>query len=164
MTPTLLTPKTAIPASPRTPAEVRAAVLAQHAELREVLFEADRLARRVQSGHLEDLGPMRAISSVLSTALCTHLDIEEAWAVPHLSQADSWGPVRVRQLLIEHEAQRASAAALARVERRGDLAELTRSLRELAHTLLEDMRIEEREMLAESVLRDDAVAIDQADG
>ena len=64
----------------------------------------------------------------------------------------------------EHEAQRASAAALNRLARRGDTSELARGLSAFVDTLLEDMRREETELFSAQVLRDDVIALDQADG
>ena len=146
------------------PSKVRALLRAQHEELRQLVMEADRLARQVQQGHTSQVEPMRATALLVATALNAHIDAEERLALPYLRDLDAWGPVRAQRLLEEHEGQRAAIAVLTQLEERGDCAELARGLRALVQTLLDDMRLEDRELLSESVLRDDLVSIDQTDG
>jgi hypothetical protein len=146
------------------PSKVRALLLVQHEELRELVLEADRLARHVQEGQMLHLESMRAAALLVATALSAHIDAEEGLALPLLRDIDAWGPVRAQNMMEEHEAQRAAVAVLRQLEERGDCAELARGLRALVQTLLCDMRREESELLGKDLLRDDVVAVDQTDG
>jgi hypothetical protein len=146
------------------PSAVRRLLLGQHQDLRQILLEADRLARIVQQGNPSQIAPLRATALAVASNLSAHIHDEETWAVPYLREADAWGPVRARQMREEHEAQRAAIAALLRLEERGDGAELANGMRALVANILDDMRREDRDLLGEAILRDDVVSIDQADG
>jgi iron-sulfur cluster repair protein YtfE (RIC family) len=146
------------------PSAVRRRLLGQHQDLRQILLEADRVARLVLQGNPSQIAPLRATALAVASNFSAHIQDEEKSVLPLLQEVDAWGPQRVRQLMDEHEAQRAAISALLRLEERGDGAELAHGMRALVVTILEDMRHEDRNLLGDAILRDDVVSIDQTDG
>lgn len=147
------------------PSVVRDQVLIQHQALRHELGRLEEVA--ADPGVL--LGPERRrqhlveLLSALRDHLRGHLAFEERWLAPLLAEGDVWGPQRVRDLLLEHEVQRARVHELVSAAEGGwDLDRLCDATRRLVAELRADMADEEQGCLSEQLLRDDVVAIDQA--
>jgi hypothetical protein len=82
-----------------------------------------------------------------------HLEFEEQALKPVFAVLDSWGPERVRELVLEHERQRAELDALMRrLSTEADVEPLALALRGLAAALLRDMDEEEQGCLRASLM------------
>jgi hypothetical protein len=92
--------------------------------------------------------------------------LEEKILQPVIVQVDAWGPVRVERMIEEHREQRLLLRAVANdiADERRPSDELADELAWLVETLLHDMEREEKEFLAEDLLRDDGFVVDQSDG
>jgi hypothetical protein len=146
--------------------ERRSVLLAQHEQLRMLIAAVSRASADVLASSEEAL-PDRAAALVRAIAtfaddLRAHLAAEERLLGPVLERLDSWGPLRLELLRTEHAHQRAVLDAL-RADRNLSTRELARRARSLAADVLLDMDAEERDLLAESVLRDDPIVLDQSD-
>lgn len=140
----------------------RTEILAQHAGIREVLGDLDRLTREVLSGQGPGVIRLRAVVGGLRLQLERHLAFEEAHLVPVLKRADPWGPDRVKRLAEEHARQRRELATLeGDALATSDLRMTALALQKLIADVLTDMDHEERSLLVSDVLRDDLVAVDQ---
>jgi hypothetical protein len=93
--------------------------------------------------------------------LRAHLAAEEELLEPILERLDAWGPVRLDLLRSDHAHQRAVLHALA--DRKIGLREMAHRARSLVADVLLDMDAEERDLLSQGLLRDDAIVIDQSD-
>jgi uncharacterized protein (DUF2267 family) len=147
------------------PARVRAEVLAQHVGLRELLqrtLEATTagLQSRMADGGLEVLaGSARELRSRFGV----HLQFEERALVPILGADELWGPERVKDLLEEHERQRAELDTVVEgIDGGWDLERLALALRSLAADLLRDMNEEEEGCLREEFLQQPVIDDPQA--
>ena len=142
--------------------ERRQTLLGQHAHLRitiEVARSAARLVLATRAGAVQ----LQAVVLALQAELLAHLADEEKLLEPILAGIDAWGPVRAGLLRAEHVHQRAILAVLT-----GPTAWPVASLvagRTLAlcEDLLTDMAFEERELMGESLLRDDCILLDASD-
>jgi hypothetical protein len=152
--------------SPRTPSELRQAVLAQHVVIAELLDEVESAARRVQGGDGSLLGRLRERGRELHARMAEHLDFEDRFLVPVVRDVDAWGPERARAISEEHADQRELLAfVLSRLEDRDSPVQLlAEQLRNFAGALRDDMHYEEQAVLNENLLRDDVVVIDAASG
>lgn len=144
----------------------RSVLRAQHDHLRELIAALRDAAASVAASSDESLlecGPaLAAAISVFDRDLRVHLGVEEELLGPILERVDAWGPVRLELMRAEHAHQRAVLEAL-RTDRRVGAREMARRASALTTDVLADMDAEESEVLAESVLRDDALALDQSD-
>src|SRR5436190_1165789 len=86
--------------------DVRAHVLADHARLRTVIGQVDRLALAVACDDFERLGALRERAGALYRMLVEHIDHEDAFLAPIIRQIDAWGPVRFEQMQKDHADQR----------------------------------------------------------
>jgi iron-sulfur cluster repair protein YtfE (RIC family) len=139
-------------------------VLADHEKLRDRLVDLEALAFAVEQPHPDgkQVAKLRADAEAFLEYLAKHMHWEEAYLLPALFEADSWGPQRVEQLLEDHREQRELfTLILDRVHdaNRPD-AVVSRDIRGLVGLLRDDMREEEAVFLDERVLRDDIVGID----
>jgi len=133
------------------PSEARNQLLQEHARLRVLVRTAEDAAHRLLTGK-DDLGPFRLALTELRDAFAQHNISEEELLWHMLSDADAWGPVRVRGMIEEHVGEHcAMRAALA------DELDIAPRMRDLAEELLAHMDAEERTFLDSSVLRDDII-------
>src|SRR5689334_15162372 len=146
--------------------ERRAVLLAQHKRIRELIVTVSEAAGNVLASHDAELpGRVSALRVAIDTfaeELRAHLAAEEQLLGPILERIDAWGPTRLELLRTEHAHQRAVLHTLQRGHKLAprDLAKRARSL--VVDVLL-DIDSEERDLLAESLFRDDAIVVDQSD-
>ena len=143
------------------PSEIRSLVLAEHADLRKCLAEIEAITAHVLTGHELGERNLREVAFGLCTGLEQHLAMEEALLLPAIREVDAWGPVRADHMQQEHQAQRAALARLLGMASDAAIVELARTVQAFARTLIEDMKLEEKELLNPNLLRDDVVSIDQ---
>jgi iron-sulfur cluster repair protein YtfE (RIC family) len=147
------------------PAEVRAQVLAQHHELKELIQRAQKATTWPGEPSFERAEHVVRLAEELYARFENHLRFEERFLFPALRDADVWGDERVAALTKEHALQRGD------LERFIDLVdsqcppeELRGALAALSEKLLEDIAEEEDACLDADLLRDDLVAVDQMVG
>jgi iron-sulfur cluster repair protein YtfE (RIC family) len=137
----------------------RSLVLAQHARLREVIFDVRSAANAVRT-HVPPgadlVEQLRTFISILDGELHLHLATEEAVVEPVLSRIEGWGRVRLDLLRAEHAHQRAILVALRSPSLDPDA--LARRAVALADDLLADMGAEERDLLSPELISDDPIA------
>ena len=141
------------------PRSVRAEVLAQHEQLRALLFEAlDETGRHLQGQR--ELARLALLVLQIRRRFRAHLAFEERKLFPILAQVDAWGPERVADLTLEHARQRSQLDTLAQGMREGwHVPHVALALRSLATDLLIDMAEEERACLSEQLLGDEIVSV-----
>ncbi len=126
--------------------EVRSRVLAEHAKLRTIITEVDRLALAVAADELKHIDALRTQAERLYRALAEHIDHEDAILGPILRRIDAWGAVRQEQMLSDHANQRATLAqAISDLDTGG--ASLGRLVQSMCWEILHDMRREEHDLL-----------------
>lgn len=144
----------------------RRGILAQHAQLRELLRHALALADARLDG--DGSAPDDAVASAIGDMRATmdvHLTFEEAVLLPLLRDDLPVGPQRADLVVDEHHRQRAMLAALHKEAcQHPELPTLAVKLAAMASWLLADMAEEERALLNPDTLRDDPVVIDQTCG
>lgn len=144
------------------PRSVRAQVLAQHEELRALLFEALDQTGRCLQGQRE-IARLALMVLQVRRRFRAHLAFEERKLFPILAQVDLWGPERVAELSLEHARQRSQLDTLAQGMREGwAVQHVAVALRSLATDLLLDMSEEERACLNEQLLGDEIVSVPSA--
>ncbi len=145
--------------SPRTAAEIRERILAEHRELRELLAEVLTLSRTVASR--DDEESLKLAVRALVLVFGEHLRSEEAVLVPTLERVEPWGPARVERLDEEHATQRAMLkdifASIGKVDDRTQLAERAAAF---ATRLLDDMNEEEADLLTPTIFHDAILVVD----
>jgi iron-sulfur cluster repair protein YtfE (RIC family) len=146
------------------PAEVRALVLSQHQELRELVQRSQR-ATTWREHSFERAEHLVRLAEELYARFENHLRFEERFLFPALREADVWGDERVAALTKEHAQQRGD------LERFIDLVdsqcppdELRAALAGLSEKLLEDIAEEEDACLDADLLRGDPVAVPHGAG
>jgi hemerythrin-like domain-containing protein len=146
--------------------EVRRRILDDHGWLRAVLDDVEEVARRVVEGDLELGVRLRERAAALRERFLSHLDLEDAFLVPALREADDWGEERAACLAREHASQRERFAVLLDDLRdpHRNARDVAREVRALVHDLRLDMEHEERSMLAPDLLRDDPITVDVETG
>jgi iron-sulfur cluster repair protein YtfE (RIC family) len=149
-----------------THAQRRSVLQAQHERLRGLVETVREKAAAVLLGSTEALqeraaGLANAIS-IFGSDLRAHLATEEELLGPILERVDAWGPVRLGLMRAEHAHQRAVLDAL-RTDNKLGAHEMAKRAWSLTADVLADMEAEERDLLAESVLRDDPLVLDQSD-
>lgn len=145
--------------------DIRRRLLAEHDLLRGLVADAAAEAERVLAGK-SDASSLRARARLMTRELALHLATEEEILVPVLQRVDSWGPVRVAQMHVEHSRQLAELRRIAEETSAPPVSaeQIASDVRRFAAELLHDMRREEHDMLHPDLLRDDIVSIDQSDG
>lgn len=86
-------------------ADVRARLLEEHGEIREVLEDTLALTSKLDSERDEEA--LRLAVRALVLLFGEHLNSEESILVPALMAVDPWGPARAAVLQEDHEFQRA---------------------------------------------------------
>jgi Hemerythrin HHE cation binding domain len=146
--------------------ERRTLLLLQHKQLRERIVEVGEAAANVlacsETGLAERAAELTRAVIAFADDMTLHLAAEEELLAPILERLDAWGPVRLELLRCEHAHQRALLHAL-HADRRLEPREMARSARSLVADVLLDMNAEERDLLAEGLLRDDPIVVDQSD-
>ncbi len=139
--------------------EIRNALVAEHAALKEEAAHIDTEVKRVLAGEpsLTDLG---TAMDRFAARLATHNRQEESLLRAELRNIDAWGPQREALMDEEHAAEHADLArALSDAGRLSDPQEVARRVSAMVERVLEHMRREEKELLHPDVLRDDVVTI-----
>jgi hypothetical protein len=133
------------------PARVRNEVLAQHVVLRDLLQRVlNATTLGLQGQATDDLG---GAAHELHRRFHAHLHFEERALAPILAADELWGPERVKDLLEEHERQRAELDTLIEGVQAGwDLERLALVLRSLVADLLRDMQEEDDGCLSQELL------------
>ncbi len=139
--------------------DIRARVLAEHARLRNVIAQVDRVASVVAAGDVTQLGDLRERAEKLYRMLAEHIDREEAVVAPIIERIDAWGPVRVEQMQHEHVGQR---MALEQAAHDLDIAgrPLGQAVQSMCWEILHDMKREEHDLLHPDLWRDELIRID----
>ena len=148
-----------------TPEEARTRVCKDHELLRDLTRKLEEVARSALGNERQRSEVRRVLGE-----LCRHVEqlfaFEESVLLALLREADAWGPVRVEQIVREHEEQRTILLALAE-----DAEDAARSTGELADELLwfarrfsRDMAEEEARFLTPEALGEEVLVVDQIDG
>jgi iron-sulfur cluster repair protein YtfE (RIC family) len=149
-----------------THAQRRSVLQAQHERLRGLIEAVREKAAAIVSAGNEALEERAAaLASAIATfgsELRAHLATEEELLGPVLERIDAWGPVRLGLMRAEHAHQRAVLDAL-RTDNKLGAREMAKRAWSLTADVLADMEAEESDLLAENVLRDDPLVLDQSD-
>jgi Hemerythrin HHE cation binding domain len=146
---------------PAFPSDLHAMLSEQHARIRGLLDDLDRLALGpvVASEHGVAVG-LAALLSRLARIVAAHNASEEAALRPLLAQTDAWGPERVEAMIADHVAEHAALRAMIEpLHHLTDVERLRGSAAELAVRLRGHLDAEERTFLNPRVLRDDLVTV-----
>jgi hypothetical protein len=139
--------------------DVRARVLAEHARLRSVIGDVDRLATAVSAGELRCLEPLRERAARLYRMLAEHIDHEDAVLAPIIRKIDAWGPVRFEQMQVDHAGQRmALKQAIEDLELEG--RPVGQSVQSTCWEILHDMKREEHDLLHPDLWREDTIIVE----
>jgi len=139
--------------------DVRARVLAEHARIRIVVDDVDRLATAVSAGDFAKIELLRERAERLYRMLTNHIDHEESVLAPIIESIDAWGPVRLEQMLHDHAGQRMAlkqAAYDLGVEGRP----LGQAVQSMCWELLHDMKREEHDLLHPDLWRDSPIIVE----
>lgn len=146
-------------AETKSPAEVRARVLAEHAELRAVIRDVDRLAGAVAAEDLRCAPLLRERAAALYRLLAVHMEGEERDLAPLIYRIDAWGPVRLEQMRRDHGTQLAALdRALEDLALQGPA--LGETVQSTCWDVLHDMRCEEHDLLHPDLWREDGLVIE----
>lgn len=130
-----------------TPAEGRAIILAQHAELRALLERAVVVARQHLAGTASD-GELEAVVGQVRAAFSEHNLFETSLLRPLLRDVDRWGEDRIRRMIEEHiEEHRVIEAFLA-----GSAEAIAHDLADFVEDMDAHMLAEERTFLSPTAL------------
>lgn len=146
------------------PSELRKNILAAHVVLRGKLSEVEGVLRQVAQGEHPDDAQLRSQVQQFVKAFLDHIEMENANLVPMLQGIDAWGQIRAEQVARDHDWQKAALGRLDDEAKLGSTAEIVRMVETLAKQIREDIEHEEETVLSPNLLRDDPIAIDQADG
>jgi len=142
-----------------TPSQIRAELLEQHAELREMVDTTRRYADRACKGEPVGEDLVTAIR-LLADAVQRHNVREEELLRDVIASVDAWGQARAELMTAEHvrEHEEFHGALLGIIHTPSEFA--GGGTRLLLDRLLDHMAHEELAFLNERVLRDDMVATD----
>jgi hypothetical protein len=142
-----------------TPSQIRTELLAQHAGLRSLIADTRKAAEGVRGGSAgrEEL---RFRVERLTTALRAHNLHEETVLRDIVKNVDAWGPVRIEIMDEAHVDEHLGlVAALLGTNAASDAEIAGTGVSSVLDRLEAHMAREEEVILAESVLRDDGIAI-----
>lgn len=129
--------------------EVIQRIRREHWEITSHLAEVEELANRVQKGDEEAAVALRDRLQVLQGIMRSHLHFEEYELVPLMIASDRYDQSSVEALRKDHEAQRELLSrVISELRSRSAGAKLAIETKELVHALRDDMRHEERDLLA----------------
>ncbi len=133
--------------------DVRTRVLVEHARLRAVITDVDRLAAAVAAGESHRLEDLRERAARLYRMLELHIDHEDEVVAPILARIDAWGPIRFEQMQHDHAGQRILLKqALLELGMEG--RPLGQAIQSLCWEILHDMRREEHDLLHPDLWRE----------
>lgn len=135
------------------PTDVRRALLAEHAQLRELLDQLEEVAGRVRTGLDVPARLGRLVDSFRQT-LETHNENEETFLEPMLRELDSWGPIRADRLLREHVDEHIDMLSLIDSP---DPEMLASTIPVFAELLRAHIMQEEKSFLSAELLHDDII-------
>ena len=142
-----------------TPSEIRAELLAQHAQLRAMMDDIRHVAARARRGEPVSASLQDGVAR-LESAFRMHNAREEELLREIIPTVDAWGPARAEIMdethMREHEVLRDAIAGIPRTPREFAGA----GVEALFERILEHMAREEKTLLAEDVLRDDMVIVE----
>ncbi len=146
------------------PSEIRKKVLSQHREIEAMLDELHSGASELLQGRQTPERVKRA-AGALRAILELHMAFEERHMAPAIQEADGFGPERVRQLEVEHKAQRAELDRLVDAIRGAAEPEaIADAVQGLIEMLKKDIEDEERHYVNEDLLRDSLIPKDTFGG
>ena len=128
-------------------------VLAEHARLRAVIADVDRMASAVAAGESHHLEMLREKAERLYRMLEQHIDHEDAVVGPIIERIDVWGSVRLEQMRHEHAGQR-MVLKQALYDLGVDGRPLGQAVQSLCWEILHDMRREEHDLLHPDLWRE----------
>jgi hypothetical protein len=134
-------------------ADVRTRILVEHARLRSIIADVDRLACAVAAGETYRLESLRERAERLYRMLEQHIDHEDAVVAPIIECIDAWGSVRLEQMQHDHAGQRMllkQALYDLGVEGRP----LGQAVQSMCWEILHDMRREEHDLLHPDLWRE----------
>ena len=140
-----------------TPDEARTRVLAEHAQLRELLEDLVARIERFESGCREVGAELRAKGIAFFEVFAAHITLEDATLVPAVSDLGEEGKQSAARLSHEHREQRELLKyLLARLESddRPSLV-IARELRSFVEYVQQDMAHEEETILQQGLLGSD---------
>lgn len=140
-------------------ADIRERILGEHAKLRRMILEVDRLAAAFSAGESQYPQTLRERAGTLYRMLAEHVDREEVALSPVLARIDAWGPVRLEQMRLEHIGQRRALQQAMRdlnVEGR----DLGQSIQSMCWEILHDMKREEHDILHPDLWRDSPIVVE----
>ncbi len=146
--------------------DVRSRILTDHARIRALLGDLQRLASRLGEAPSAPEGAETQLTEAvwkLFLVFDDHLALEERELVPIILDSGEWATIRADRLREEHSAQRTVLHAMVgECDRKTkDLRELVEDVRWLVTSLLKDMEVEEGEL---ERIRDDGFVPDQCTG
>ena len=145
--------------------QVRSQLLAEHEQLLRVIAGCEEMAEEVVSGRGERWRQLLARVIDLVDRFEEHNRDEESRLAPLLREIDSFGDVRVEQMVRDHEeehlALRLALRAVVDVEVPDRAA---RDALDVLQRLRQHMAAEESQFLNERIIKDDLVAIDMFTG
>jgi hypothetical protein len=146
-------------------ATARRTILVQHGRIRALLQHAREVVDRALAAELQPSDAVASAIGDIHTTMEVHLTYEERVLIDLFNDDLPLGPPRAARLRDEHARQRKMLADLHTEAKAGpQVPLLVVKLSFLTKWLLEDMEEEERTVLTEDVVRDDAVVIDQSCG
>lgn len=139
--------------------EVRERVLAEHAKLRTVIADVDRLAYAVAAEDVKHIDALRTQAETLYRMLTEHIDHEDAVLAPIIRQIDAWGLLRHEQMQRDHATQRTTLAhAIKELETGGPA--LGQAVQSMCWEILHDMKREEHDLLHPDLWREDITIVE----
>ena len=144
--------------------ELRAALMAQHQDLKRIIAMAKRVSTQLANGGGSPARAvkLREILEELSRALDAHTHTEDTTLQPILATIDAWGPERVARMYRDHRAEQlAMAAALETVDSAASAKKLAAAARAMAEELMTHILDEEKSFLNRTVLNYDVIRVDQ---
>jgi hypothetical protein len=138
-----------------TPSQALTVLLAQHAELREIMDRCEVLADELDGGLVEPSVVFAAVAELRKT-FEVHNHFEEEHLRPVLRETVAFGDVRIDEMVRDHVAEHRLMHD--RLENA-----ITDELRSTVDRLRRHLEAEERYFLSSKVLRDDLVVLDGSD-
>lgn len=147
------------------PSEIRQRVLDDHARLSALLEYIEGLVKRLDRGERSVAPRLHQWMRDLHAFVRAHIALEDRILAPAIRDADGFGPARLEEFSRVHEAQKQELAErLETMRALDDTEELGKLVRDVVALLREDMRLEEKMFLSETVLRDHLMPTDTFGG
>jgi hemerythrin-like domain-containing protein len=144
--------------------DVRDQLLAEHAGLSRLMGVCEQEAERILTGEINARQLLTCVLQLLD-AVENHNQVEEEALRPLLLDTDSFGPVRIEQMIDDHIAEHMWLRQLLREAVEFEIPDRAARATINAMRLLRcRMKEEEAQFLNQDTLRDDVVAIDGSSG